>query len=126
MPWSAGSTPVSDVHLRAIQKYMILAICVKDHHGARAQEQDSGESVLSTVPTSEGMSAWKRTDIVEYFRNLCLESSYESIRRLHALGNNSELKLLLKYVLRHLKPEVTFRYDEKGNVKVVRGIQQCI
>ncbi len=98
---------------------MILVIGVVDRGWALDLEQSSGEYVLSTVPTSEGMSASERTYMVNHFRTACSELRDESIRHFKVLSD-SVLELLLEYVLRHLKPVLTYKYDENGNVKVVK------
>ena len=57
--------------------------------------------------------------MVNHFRTACSESQDESIRHFEVLSD-SVLELLLEYVLRHLKPVLTYKYDENGNVKVVK------
>ena len=98
---------------------MILVIGAVDRKWAWDLEQSSNEYVLSTVPTSEGMSASERIYMVNHFRTACSESQDESIRHFEVLSD-SVLELLLEYVLRHLKPVLTYKYDENGNVKVVK------
>lgn len=57
--------------------------------------------------------------MMNHFRIACFESQDESIRHFEVLSD-SVFKLLLEYVLRHLKPILTYKYDENNNVKVVK------
>jgi len=57
--------------------------------------------------------------MMNHFRIACFESQDESIRYFEVLSD-SVFKLLLEYVLRHLKPILTYKYDENNNVKVVK------
>ena len=57
--------------------------------------------------------------MMNHFRIACFESQNESIRHFEVLSV-SVLELLLEYVLRHLKSVLTYKYDENGNVKVVK------
>ncbi len=98
---------------------MILMIGVVNRKWAWNLKQFFKEYVLFTVSTSEGMSASKRTYMMNHFRIACFESQNESIRHFEVLSD-SVLELLLEYVLRHLKSVLTYKYDENDNVKVVK------
>ncbi len=98
---------------------MILMIDVMNRKWVWDLKQSSKEYVLFTVSTSEDMSASKRTYMMNHFRIACFESQNESIRHFKVLSD-SVLELLLEYVLRHLKSVLTYKYDENGNVKVVK------
>ncbi len=98
---------------------MILMIDAVNRKWAWDLKQSFKEYVLFTVSTSEGMSASKRTYMMNHFRIACFESQNESIRHFEVLSD-SVLELLLEYVLRHLKSVLTYKYDENDNVKVVK------